>query len=105
MAVLVGPTRPDLSGPLAQLCLGRDGAFYIIAAGRAYHAGAGNWQGVSCLRDPRAPEKVVHRLAEIIRFFLLMIAAGYEDGNDADTLRRDRLCHGSEQRIRQCQDT
>jgi hypothetical protein len=39
--------RPDLSGPLAQLCLGRDGAFYIIAAGRAYHAGAGNWQGVT----------------------------------------------------------
>ena len=33
------------------------------------------------------PEKVVHRLAEIIRFRLLMIAAGYEDGNDADALR------------------
>jgi hypothetical protein len=26
------------------------------------------------------PEKVVHRLAEIIRFRMLMIAAGYEDG-------------------------
>src|SRR5437763_14613438 len=40
-----------------------------------------------CLRDPRMPEKVVHRLAQIIRFRMLMIAAGYEDGNDADTLR------------------
>ena len=30
-----------------------------------------------CLRDPRMPEKVVHRLAEIIRFRMLMIAAGY----------------------------
>ena len=34
----------------------------------------------ACLKDPRAPEKVVHRLAQIIRFRMLMIAAGYEDG-------------------------
>ena len=40
-----------------------------------------------CLKDPRTPEKVVHRLAEIIRFRMLMIAAGYKDGNDADALR------------------
>ena len=45
----------------------------------------------SCLKDPRAPEKVVHRLAEIIRFRMLMIAAGYEDGNDADALRDDPM--------------
>src|ERR1700756_82816 len=45
----------------------------------------------SCLVDPRAPERVVHRLAEIIRFRMLMIAAGYEDGNDADRLRRDPM--------------
>ena len=45
----------------------------------------------ACLKDPRAPEKVVHRLAQIIRFRMLMIAAGYEDGNDADTLRRDPM--------------
>jgi len=45
----------------------------------------------TCLKDPRAPEKVVHRLTEIIRFRMLMIAAGYEDGNDADTLRRDSM--------------
>ena len=37
------------------------------------------------------PEKVVHCLAEIIRFRMLMIAAGYEDGNDANTLRRDPM--------------
>src|SRR5665213_3835001 len=36
----------------------------------------------ACLNDPRAPERVQHRLAEIIRFRMLMIAAGYEDGND-----------------------
>jgi hypothetical protein len=45
----------------------------------------------ACLKDPRAPEKIVHRLGEIIRFRMLMIAAGYEDGNDADTLRGDPM--------------
>jgi hypothetical protein len=45
----------------------------------------------ACLKDPRMPAKVVHRLAQIIRFRMLMIAAGYEDGNDADTLRRDPM--------------
>ena len=30
-------------------------------------------------------------MAEIIRFRLLMIAAGYEDGNDADSLRCDPM--------------
>jgi N-acetyl-anhydromuramyl-L-alanine amidase AmpD len=39
--------RPDLSGPLAQLGLGRDGTYYVVAAGRAYHAGAGSWQGIT----------------------------------------------------------
>jgi hypothetical protein len=37
--------RPDLAGPLAQLCLGRDGTFFVVAAGRCNHAGIGNWQG------------------------------------------------------------
>ena len=39
--------RSDLSGPLAQLGLGRDGTFYIIAAGRANHAGEGKWRGIT----------------------------------------------------------
>jgi peptidoglycan hydrolase-like protein with peptidoglycan-binding domain len=38
--------RPGLSGPLAQLGLGRDGTFYVIAAGLCYHAGDGSWKGV-----------------------------------------------------------
>src|SRR5215472_10267582 len=44
-----------------------------------------------CLVDRRAPERVRHSLAEIIGFRMLMIAAGYEDGNDADTLRSDPM--------------
>ena len=39
--------RSGLRGPLAQLGLGRDGTFYIIAAGRCNHAGQGSWQGVA----------------------------------------------------------
>ncbi len=45
----------------------------------------------ACIRDPRAPGRVVHALDEIIRTRMLMIAAGYEDANDADTLRRDPM--------------
>jgi hypothetical protein len=33
--------RPDLPGPLSQLGLGRDGTWFVIAAGRANHAGKG----------------------------------------------------------------
>lgn len=38
--------RPGLAGPLSQLCLGRDGTFFVVAAGRASHAGVGTWQGI-----------------------------------------------------------
>jgi hypothetical protein len=43
----------------------------------------------TCIDDPRTQTQVVHGLAEMIRFRLLMIASGYEDGNDASTLRSD----------------
>ena len=36
--------RAGLPGPLAQLGLGRDGTFYVIAAGVANHAGPGKWR-------------------------------------------------------------
>lgn len=39
--------RPDLSGPLCNIGLGRSGTVTMIAAGRGYHAGRGNWQGVT----------------------------------------------------------
>jgi hypothetical protein len=42
-----------------------------------------------CLEDPRAPDRVQHGLAEMIRFRSLLIAAGYEDANDCDGLRAD----------------
>jgi hypothetical protein len=42
-----------------------------------------------CIADPRAPERVRHTLAEMIRYRALLIAAGYPDGNDCDALRSD----------------
>jgi hypothetical protein len=42
-----------------------------------------------CIEDTRAPERVRHGLAEMIRFRALLIAAGYPDANDCDALRSD----------------
>jgi hypothetical protein len=43
----------------------------------------------SCLTDQRDPGKIRHSLEDIIRFRVMMISAGYEDGNDASDLRHD----------------
>src|SRR6204780_5491463 len=43
----------------------------------------------ACIEDRRDPERVLHRLAEMIRYRALLIAAGYPDGNDCDALRSD----------------
>jgi len=40
------PGLKALPGPLAQLGLGRDGTYFVIAAGRAIHAGEGKFKGV-----------------------------------------------------------
>ena len=42
-----------------------------------------------CLEDPRDPERVIHGIAEMIRFRALLVAAGYADANDCDALRKD----------------
>ncbi|HEX6010964.1 MAG TPA: IS1380 family transposase [Geminicoccaceae bacterium] len=42
-----------------------------------------------CLTDPRSPERVHHTLADMIRFRVLLVAAGYPDANDCDALRSD----------------
>lgn len=39
--------RPDLPGPLCHVGLARDGNAHLIAAGKANHAGAGIWKGVT----------------------------------------------------------
>lgn len=45
----------------------------------------------ACIDDPRDPARTVHSVADILRFRMLMIAAGYEDGIDANALRTDPM--------------
>jgi hypothetical protein len=45
----------------------------------------------ACLSDRRDPARVIHRLADMLRFRMLAIACGYEDADDCDTLRFDPL--------------
>jgi Transposase DDE domain group 1 len=45
----------------------------------------------ACLPDARDPARIDHTVAEMIRFRVLAIAAGYEDADDCDALRRDPL--------------
>lgn len=43
---IVRDGRSDLRGPLCNLGLGRNGTWYVVAAGLAYHAGSGSYPGV-----------------------------------------------------------
>ena len=44
-----------------------------------------------CPMETRNPERSEHKMASILRLRTLMIAAGYEDGNDATSRRHDPL--------------
>src|SRR5438067_1774795 len=46
-------------------------------------------RAAGCLREWRLPERVKHSLLDLVRQRVYQIAAGYEDCNDADTLRSD----------------
>jgi Transposase DDE domain group 1 len=70
-------------------CMSSDGGLLALREVEQRLAIASRLAG--CLRDPRDPSRVVHGLDEIIRMRMLMIAAGYEDGNDADSLRSDPM--------------
>ena len=41
------------------------------------------------IRDPRDPDRITHRLADILRARIFAIACGYEDADDLDRLRSD----------------
>jgi len=70
-------------------CMSSDGGLLALREIEQRIAIASRLAG--CLRDPRDPSRVIHGLDEIIRMRMLMIAAGYEDGNDADSLRSDPM--------------
>jgi hypothetical protein len=45
----------------------------------------------SCIREWRKPGAIVHPLEEMLRLRMFAIAAGYEDGDDCDSLRYDPI--------------
>ncbi len=44
-----------------------------------------------CLTDRRDPSRIGHTVAEMLRFRMFAIAAGYEDADDCDALRDDPI--------------
>ncbi|MGH2372047.1 MAG: IS1380 family transposase [bacterium] len=45
----------------------------------------------TCIPDWRDPESISHGIAEMLRFRMFAIAAGYEDADDCDALRTDPI--------------
>jgi hypothetical protein len=45
--LLRGRPEDGIPGPLAQLGLGRDGTYFVVAAGLSNHAGKGDWLGIT----------------------------------------------------------
>ncbi len=86
--------RTALSTPVAgkAVCAAFDGGRLTSDAGVLVLAEIERRLGIAerlarCLVDPRSPERVRHTLLDMIRFRLLLIAAGYPDANDCDALR------------------
>jgi hypothetical protein len=58
-----------------------------------------------CLRDPRDPGKTVHADLTLLKQRIFSIALGYEDANDAETLRSDPALKMSSGRLPEtCED-
>ena len=45
----------------------------------------------ACMADRRDPTRIDHTLAEMLRLRMFLIAAGYEDADDCDSLRADPM--------------
>lgn len=45
----------------------------------------------ACIPDWRDPESISHTIADMLRFRMFAIAAGYEDADDCDALRSDPI--------------
>jgi Transposase DDE domain group 1 len=91
-SALVLSDSPRVAGKAVRVAF--DGGRLTSDAGVLLLAGIERRLGIAerlarCLEDPRSPERVLHTVAEMIRFRMLLIAAGYPDANDCDALRRD----------------
>src|SRR3954452_9664883 len=86
------PGLPPGSGKPVHLSF--DGGRMASDAGRLLLAAIEQRLGIAecladCIEDWRDPDRVLHGLAEMIRYPAMRIAAGYPDGNDCDALRSD----------------
>ena len=86
------PGLPPVAGKPVHLTF--DGGLMTSDAGVLLLAAIEQRLGIAerladCIEDRRAPERVRHTLAEMIRYRALLIAAGYPDGNDCDLLKSD----------------
>src|SRR5689334_7129452 len=89
---LVLSGSPAIAGKVVRVAF--DGGRLTTDAGVLMLAEIENRLGIAerlarCLEDPRSPERVHHTLAEMIRFRVLLITAGYPDANDCGALRAD----------------
>lgn len=50
--------RPGLAGPLCNVYTAFDGTLYVVAAGKAYHAGVSDWRGETDLNNTFAGNEV-----------------------------------------------
>jgi hypothetical protein len=88
--------RADLDGPLCNLYLAPDGVFHVVAAGKAYHAGGGQWHdlprdqgnayaiGIECSTGPNGDPVVGAQYGAMI--------AGARALLDAAKLPRSEVC-------------
>ena len=79
-----------------KVSVGFDGGQLCSDAGVVLLRGAEEKLGLaarlaSCIQDQRNPERIVHTLEEMLRLRMFAIAAGYEDGDDCDSLRHDPI--------------
>jgi len=77
--------------------LSSDGGLLLLREAERKHGLARRL--AACLRDRRDPARIEHSIEEMLKLRMLAIAAGYEDADDCDELRRPGLDPGSSLRV------
>lgn len=95
---VVANGRPDLSGPLANFGLGRDGSPYVIARGVAYHAGSSAFRGYVDINDEAVGIEAedsgdgIWRPEQLVMYPRLVAACLFYMGRDATWYCSHRTC-------------
>ncbi|WP_353642687.1 hypothetical protein [Mesorhizobium sp. WSM2239] len=88
---MIDPTLPlsGLSPVGGKDCFARFDGGMLSSNNSVFASGRTVWRAF--IDHPRCPYNVLHSLADITGFRMKMIAAGYEDGNDANRLRSNPI--------------